>query len=138
MLRTYTRKNACKDLLKERTEIDDIFCCHNWDDGCFVKINPICFFELKKKYSLNLSNAILSGMIDVILRQERLAGCICRMVDEKYSFGCCQRIVSLEKRRRYMIISKTPLRASFFGGDRFFRLPMKTVRWVMVQLLAQH
>ena len=38
------------DLLKERTEIDDIFYCpHNWDDGCFCrKPNPGMLYEAQK------------------------------------------------------------------------------------------
>ena len=64
-----------------------------WDDGCFCrKPNPGMIFEAQKKYSLNLSECYLIGDDERDIAAGEAAGCICRMVDEKYTvFGCCQR-----------------------------------------------
>ena len=91
------------DLLKERTEIDDIFYCpHNWDDGCFCrKPNPGMIFEAQKKYSLNLSECYLIGDDERDIAAGEAAGCICRMVDEKYTvLDVAKEIVSLEKKEK--------------------------------------
>ena len=91
------------DLLKERTEIDDIFYCpHNWDDGCFCrKPNPGMIFEAQKKYSLNLSECYLIGDDERDIAAGEAAGCICKMVDEKYTvLDVAKEIVSLEKKEK--------------------------------------
>lgn len=91
------------DLLKERTEIDDIFYCpHNWDDGCFCrKPNPGMIFEAQKKYSLNLSECYLIGDDERDIAAGEAAGCICRMVDGKYTvLDVAKEIVSLEKKEK--------------------------------------
>lgn len=91
------------DLLKERTEIDDIFYCpHNWDDGCFCrKPSPGMLFEAQKKHSLNLSDCYLIGDDERDIAAGEAAGCICRMVDEKYTvLDVVKEIITLEKKEK--------------------------------------
>lgn len=91
------------DLLKNGTDVDDIFYCpHNWDDGCFCrKPNPGMLFEAQKKYSLNLSGCYLIGDDERDIAAGEVAGCICRMVDEKYTIlDAVKEIITLEKKER--------------------------------------
>lgn len=91
------------DLLKEGTDVDDIFYCpHNWDDGCFCrKPNPGMLFDAQKKYSLNLSECYLIGDDERDIVAGETAGCKCRMVDEEYTvLDAAKEIVSLEKKEK--------------------------------------
>lgn len=100
------------DLLKERTDVDDVFYCpHNWDDGCFCrKPSPGMLFEAQKKYSLNLSECYLIGDDERDITAGETAGCICRRVDEKYTvLDATKEIVSLEKKEKiHDYIKDTP------------------------------
>lgn len=91
------------DLLKEGTDVDDIFYCpHNWDDGCFCrKPSPGMIFDAQKKYSLNLTESYLIGDDERDIVAGETAGCMCKMVDEKYTvLDAVKEIVSLEKKEK--------------------------------------
>ena len=89
------------DLLKSGTDVDDIFYCpHDWDDGCFCrKPNPGMLFEAQKKYSLNLSECYLIGDDERDIVAGETAGCICKMVDAKYTvLDAIKEVIMLDKK----------------------------------------
>lgn len=91
------------DLLKEGTDVDDIFYCpHNWDDGCFCrKPNPGMLFDAQKKYSLNLSECYLIGDDQRDIMAGESAGCICRLVNDTYTVvDAVKEIITLEKKEK--------------------------------------